>query len=673
MFVAMLIFCEVTDPKRLWEENWSLLSEGIEKQERKKRRNLHLDLDEAEFKNLTLIDIEEIMGRNSRTLKEFPSIPFLNKEKQYAYKNKLIDEELAYDTEKLRNEHIRLKNGLNTVQREIFDVVRQSIKKGDGGLFFVYGSGESKVVLAVASSGIASLLLPGGRTAHSRLKIPITLEDNSTCDISHGTQLAGLIKKAEIVIWDEAPMIHRHAFEALERTVKDLMNERKDKTKEKLFGVKTLLFGGDFRQILPVIRGGSRENIIDASISRSRLWKHFHVFELSKNMWLLHGNCNSAEKQSISEFSKWILDLGDGKLPAKAIEGEDDKPTWIKIPDDLLIESGENPIKIIVQAIYPGLLDKIEDWDYLRKRCILTPKNDIVDQINDYVVSMHPGKDHVFLSFDSISPQSYDFENAELLYNQEYLNSQKLSGLPNHVLRLKLNVPVMLTRNKNTRAGLCNGKTLIVTRIMARTIQVKIITGSAAGKSAVVSRIVIQPTETHLPFILRRVQFPIKVCFSMTINKSQGQSIDNVGIYLPNPIFYHGQLYVAVSKKTSRSGLKIKIDKTKDIVPEGYTQNVVYREIFTNLHQKHKTHQIQEISSDRSHLEGDQEIDEEMTPLIEDSGDEFSAFNNRMIEDSGDEFSAFNNIVIEDSGSEKGDQESDEEMALFVEDSDDEY
>ncbi|XP_026398121.1 uncharacterized protein LOC113293891 [Papaver somniferum] len=179
MFVAMLIFCEVTDPKRLWEENWSLLSEGMEKQERNKRRNLHMDLDEAELKNLTLIDIEEIMGRNSRTLKDFPSIPFPNKEKQYDYKNKLIDEELAYDTEKLRNEHIRLKNGLNTVQREIFDVVSQSIKKGDGGLFFVYGSGgtgktylwntiitglraKSKVVLAFASSGIASLLLPGG-------------------------------------------------------------------------------------------------------------------------------------------------------------------------------------------------------------------------------------------------------------------------------------------------------------------------------------------------------------------------------------------------------------------------------------------------------------------------------------------------------------------------------
>ncbi|XP_026434114.1 uncharacterized protein LOC113331631 [Papaver somniferum] len=522
MFVIMLIFCEVTYPKKLWEKNWSSLAEGIQHRERKRMSNLHLELTETQIKNLTLVDIEELMKRNGRTLAEFPSMPIPEKEKEYAYKNKLIDEELDYDKEKLRTQHISLKKGLNSVQREIFDAVSKSIEEGNGGLFFVYGSGgtgktylwntiitglraKSKIVLAVASSGIASLLLPGGRTAHSRFKIPITLEDNSTCDVSHGTQLAGLICKAEIIIWDEAPMIHRHAFEALERTVRDLMNPSKDKTKEKLFGGKTLLLGGDFRQILPVIRGGSRENIVDSSISRSKLWKHFHVFQLSENMRLLKGNCTSAEKQTISKFGKWILDLGDGKLPEKAVEGEDEDPTWINIPDDLLIKADENPIETIVDVVYSELIVRFKDKNYLRERCILAPKNETVDHINDYVVFMLPGEEHIFLSSDSISPQSYNFENAELLYNQEYLNSQKLSGVPNHVIRLKLHVPIMLTRNINPSAGLCNGIRLIVTKICARTIQTLIITGSGAGRSACIPRIVIQPTETHLPFILRRV------------------------------------------------------------------------------------------------------------------------------------------------------------------------
>lgn len=80
-----------------------------------------------------------------------------------------------------------------------------------------------KIVLTVASSGVASLLLPGGRTAHSRFKVPCDLDDGSVCDIKRGSMLCELIKSASLVIWDEALMMHRHAFEALDRTFRDLL------------------------------------------------------------------------------------------------------------------------------------------------------------------------------------------------------------------------------------------------------------------------------------------------------------------------------------------------------------------------------------------------------------------------------------------------------------------
>ena len=82
---------------------------------------------------------------------------------------------------------------------------------------------EKLIVLAVASSGVASLLLPGGRTAHSRFKIPIVIDESSVCGIKGGSFLADLILQCSLIIWDEAPMTHRHSFESLDRSMRDIL------------------------------------------------------------------------------------------------------------------------------------------------------------------------------------------------------------------------------------------------------------------------------------------------------------------------------------------------------------------------------------------------------------------------------------------------------------------
>ena len=109
----------------------------------------------------------------------------------------------------------------------------------------------------MASSGVASLLLPKGRTAHSRFKIPFDITDASTCSVKRGTMLAELLQVTALIIWDEAPMTHRRCFEALDTTMRDILSEHNPANAILPFGGKPIVLGGDFRQILPVLRKGS--------------------------------------------------------------------------------------------------------------------------------------------------------------------------------------------------------------------------------------------------------------------------------------------------------------------------------------------------------------------------------------------------------------------------------
>ncbi|GKA23021.1 ATP-dependent DNA helicase PIF1, partial [Tanacetum coccineum] len=328
-------------PQKLWEESWQTLSEDILAKKRKLFNYPNLQLTDEQIRNYCLIEIKELLHKYGRSLSDFKDLPQPDPRLLTNMDNRLIREALDFDIKKSRAEHQHLHSLLNPEQRIIYDDVVQSVHNKKGNFYFVYGPGgtgktflyktiisrlrsDRMIVLAVASSGIASLLLPAGRTAHSRFVIPLELMENSTCGIKQNTQLAELMQEVQLIIWDEAPMTQRYAFEALDKTLRDILGFTDSEKRRTIFGGMTVLLGGDFRQILPVIPQAKRPEIVQACINRSELWRYCKVFSLTRSMRVNEYSNNGEVDTAKQEFNRWVLAVGDGTLPAKMKEGEDE-------------------------------------------------------------------------------------------------------------------------------------------------------------------------------------------------------------------------------------------------------------------------------------------------------------------------------------------------------------
>jgi hypothetical protein len=294
----------------------------------------------------------------------------------------------------------------------------------------------------------------------------------------------------------------------LDRSLQDLFDN------DLSFGGITVLFGGDFRQILPVIPKGSREQIVDAALCRSALWRNVQVMHLTQNMRL-------DQSPESADFANWLLDIGRG-----ANLGVNN---YISLPANMCC--GSSP-ESLVNSIYPEIDQGPKDDGYFLNRTILSCRNDDVDDLNTMILERFPGEEKTYWSSDKVILDGREDNNDTQPYPSEYLASLKPSGLPLAKLMLKVGCPLMLLRNLNPALGLCNGTRMILVAMKPRVLECHVLGGSHAGTKVFIPRISLKPSNDDLPIPLQRLQFPVRLAFAMTINKSQGQSVKHVGLDL---------------------------------------------------------------------------------------------------------------------------------------------
>ncbi|XP_020985847.1 uncharacterized protein LOC110274849 [Arachis duranensis] len=224
----------------------------------------------------------------------------------------------------------------------------------------------------------------------------------------------------------------------------------------------------------------------------------------------------------------------------------------------------------------------MSDYRYFQSRAILAPTLKSVEKVNDFVLTIFPWMEKEYLSSDTTCQADENEDVQQEWFTPEFLNDIKCSGLPNHKLTLKTGVAVMLLRNIDQTSGLCNGTRLIVNKLGSNVIGATVVSGRNIGDKVYIPRMNLIPSNLGLSFKFQRRQFSLTVCFAMTINMSQGQSLSYVRLYLSKSVFTHEQLYVALSRVKSRSGLRVLI-LDEDGNPKSSTTNVVFKEVFNNI------------------------------------------------------------------------------------------
>ncbi|KAL7491042.1 hypothetical protein ACHAWT_000513 [Skeletonema menzelii] len=635
LFVTIFLNCQVGDPEAFYQACASFLCSDYMhryKDEFVKYPQLKHLVDERSHstesneegetswtlekyaENSALIRLEEILLKENRSLAMF-HLPEPNLEKEQYLQVILMEQYFtpAVGSEFTKERATEYFNEnfpkLNKDQRHVFDTLKELLEESmeyskhgkiprekEGSFVFLDAPGgtgktftlnvliswvimNDKLVAPSAASGIAATMLHNGRTAHNQFKLPINITQDSTCNITKQQDLASFLRDVLLIIIDEATMLDRYCYECLDRTLKDFTDNEETK-----FGGKAVLVSGDFRQLLEVIPGANRAKTVNRCLKGSeKLWddKVIHL-KLRENMRVknaLEERPDDPEfKEQLLWYEKWLLKLGEGTLPSE-------HQNIVEIPPAMYRSSKDD----VIDCVFDNFEENVGSPEYYQCRAIVAATNEVVNEVNNDLTNRLPGELKKYHSIDTVG----DDDNPKA-FPTEFLNSLQLSGIADHELLLKVNSVVVLLRNIDIRAGHCNGTRYFVKKLGEyRLVLKKLKSNGDNNDILILPRIPMTSSAgTNLPFVLSRLQFPIKSAFAMTINRSQSQTFsEKCGILLPKSLWTHGQLYVSFSRCGNMNNVFIWADQDefKELLDTGqlqrdkvYMRNVVYTEVISD-------------------------------------------------------------------------------------------
>ena len=473
-------------------------------------------------------------------------------------------------------------------QRDIFLQVQYAILNNEPLLMFVDGkAGRGKtflvntlcawvrstgrIALPTATSAFAAQLYLGGKTTHStfgvRLHLIAKLSSNinqvpvnernefleSTIDPQH--QRAELLRRCDLIIWDEAPMANCAVLACVEECCRKVTGNQIP------FGGKVVILLGDFRQTCPVVPRGTKADVLNACISRCPLWPLFRISRLTVPI-------RNADDPA---FASFVDEIGDGAGPRI----------------DLSFLAHTTNIDDVISFVYDQSI--LNNPDACLRRCILAPTNAQVDLYNNAVLNLLTSTSRQYQAADSLEEHTEVTEATGIDLNDDsplpnpdavldYVRHRRPNGMPDYNLTIKVGGVYRLLRNLSINLGLVKNARVVIVGTGSKLITIRLLqsthTPGTNSNDILLPRITFKDRLLSGHTLCRR-QFPLSAAYASTFHSCQGLTLDCVGIDLTQDVFTHGQLYTALSRIRHRSHAIVRFPTLHDFT----TPNVTYKEL----------------------------------------------------------------------------------------------